>query len=99
MRHTEMDIDEQKLTFMYPPVTQVLFVLVDLFANEQKVLFPVSLRQSRHPKLRYVPWHKCSSMAIYVHMRESQISNALIPLFGNLNALNLDKMGLSQIYF
>jgi len=38
-------------------------------------------------------------MPIYVHMRVSQISNALIALFRNLNALTLDKRGLFQIIF
>ena len=36
---------------------------------------------------------------IYVHMRDSQNSNALIALFRNLNALTLDKWGLFQLVF
>ena len=36
---------------------------------------------------------------IYLHMRDSQISNALIALFRNLNALTLDKWGLFQLVF
>ena len=36
---------------------------------------------------------------IYVHMRDSQNSNALIALFRNLNALTLDKRGLFQVNF